>query len=109
MHAEINYRDNNREYIIRESGTFCGNFFLLYAVKKENLSILGKVFKMSFWNNVLVSIICHLKICGEDVPKLEPTRRLNFSNLDKSIQKLRKIYREKPEWFEVPDFAQKVY
>jgi hypothetical protein len=46
---------------------------------------------------------------GGDVPKFEPQKRLNFSNLDKSIQKLRKIYREKPEWFEIPDFAKKTY
>jgi len=46
---------------------------------------------------------------GDDVRNFEPMRRLNFGNLDKSIQKLKKIYRKKPEWFEIPNFAQKTY
>jgi hypothetical protein len=54
-------------------------------------------------------ISLNVKLGGDDVPKFEPIRRLNLSNLDKSIQKLRKIYREKPEWFEIPVFAQKTY
>jgi len=40
-----------------------------------------------------------------DVPKLEPKtafRRLTFWTLDPSIKKLRHIYKEHPEWFEVP-------
>ena len=42
---------------------------------------------------------------GDDVPKLEPKtafRRLTFWTLDPSIKKLRHIYKEYPEWFEVP-------
>ena len=39
---------------------------------------------------------------GDDVPKLEPKGRLNFWTLDKSIQKLRKMHKEHPEWFETP-------
>jgi hypothetical protein len=46
---------------------------------------------------------------GGDVPMFEPVRQLNFNNLDKSRQKLKKIYREKLEWFDIPDFAQKIY
>jgi hypothetical protein len=40
--------------------------------------------------------------CGGDVPKLEPKRRFNFWILDTSIQKLRKMHKEHPEWFETP-------
>jgi len=47
--------------------------------------------------------------CGGDFRKFESMRRLNFNNLDRSIQKLRRIYRENPEWFEIPVFAQKIY
>ena len=47
---------------------------------------------------------------GDDVPKFEPTcpeqsRRetwLKFKAIDKSIQKLRAIYKVHPEWFEAP-------
>ena len=39
----------------------------------------------------------------------EPIKRLNIRNMDKIIQKLRRIYQEKPGLFEVPTFAQKVY
>ena len=40
--------------------------------------------------------------CGGDVRKFEPKARLKFEDLDKSIQKLRAIYKVHPEWFEVP-------
>lgn len=39
---------------------------------------------------------------GDDVPKFEPKVWLKFEDLDKSIQKLRAIYKIHPEWFEVP-------
>ncbi len=39
---------------------------------------------------------------GEDARNFEPTVRLKFEDLDKSIQKLRAIYKVHPEWFEVP-------
>jgi hypothetical protein len=38
---------------------------------------------------------------GDDARNFEPKTWLKFKDLDKSIQKLRKIYRDKPEWFEV--------
>lgn len=41
-------------------------------------------------------------ISGDDARNFEPKVRLKFENLDKSIQKLRAIYKEHPEWFEVP-------
>jgi hypothetical protein len=41
-------------------------------------------------------------LCGDDVRKLEPKKRLKFEDLDKSIQKLRAIYKVHPGWFEVP-------
>lgn len=42
-------------------------------------------------------------IFGEDdVRKFEPIGRRTFENLDKSIQKLRAIYKVHPEWFVVP-------
>jgi len=39
---------------------------------------------------------------GDDVRNFEPKARLKFEDLDKSIQKLRAIYKVHPEWFEVP-------
>ncbi len=39
---------------------------------------------------------------GDDAQNFEPKLRLKFEDLDKSIQKLRAIYKEHPEWFEVP-------
>jgi len=47
--------------------------------------------------------------CGGDVRKFEPVKRLNIRNLDLIIRKLRLIYRENPEYFDVPSFAVKVY
>ena len=49
-------------------------------------------------------------IVGDDAWNFEPTcpghsrrkTRLKFKDLDKSIQKLRAIYKVHPEWFEVP-------
>ena len=41
-------------------------------------------------------------ICGGGVRKFGPKVRLKFEDLDKSIQKLRGIYKVHPEWFEVP-------
>lgn len=41
-----------------------------------------------------------VKLCGDDVPKFEPKRRLNFAIIDKSIQELRAIFKVHPEWFE---------
>ena len=40
--------------------------------------------------------------CGDDARNFEPKVRLKFEDLDKSIQKLRAIYKVHPEWFEVP-------
>jgi|GEM_PF-5625757 len=39
---------------------------------------------------------------GDDARNFEPKVRLKFEDLDKSIQKLRTIYKIHPEWFEVP-------
>ena len=39
---------------------------------------------------------------GDDARNFEPKAWLKFENLDKSIQKLRAIYKVHPEWFEVP-------
>ncbi len=46
---------------------------------------------------------------GGDVPKFEPIKRLTIRNLDLIMRKLRLIYKEKPECFDVPNFAVKVY
>jgi len=47
--------------------------------------------------------------CGDDVPKFEPVKLFNIRNINPIIQKLRKIYRQNPEWFDIPKFAQKIY
>ena len=39
---------------------------------------------------------------GDDARNFEPKARIKFEDLDKSIQKLRAIYKGHPEWFEVP-------
>ncbi|OGJ01523.1 hypothetical protein A3G98_00285 [Candidatus Nomurabacteria bacterium RIFCSPLOWO2_12_FULL_37_8] len=39
---------------------------------------------------------------GDDARNCEPKTWLKFDDLDKSIQKLRDIYKVHPEWFEVP-------
>jgi len=41
-------------------------------------------------------------VCGHDVPKFEPKKWVKFKDIDKSIQKLRAIYKVRPEWFEIP-------
>lgn len=41
-------------------------------------------------------------IGGDDARNFEPKVRLKFEDLDKSIQKLRAIYKVHPGWFEVP-------
>jgi hypothetical protein len=43
---------------------------------------------------------------GVDVLNFEPNW-LKFRDIDKSIRELRKIYRKNPEWFDIPEFAQK--
>jgi len=49
-----------------------------------------------------------LSTCGDDARNFEPKTRLKsclrrqVEDLDKSIQKLRAIYKVHPEWFEVP-------
>ena len=48
-------------------------------------------------------------IGGGDVPKFEPKVRLNYSNVDRIIRKLRLIYQEKPDLFNIPTFALKMY
>lgn len=43
--------------------------------------------------------------CGDDVPKLEPKqpfRRFTIWTLDPIIQELRGMFKQHPEWFEVP-------
>lgn len=45
---------------------------------------------------------------GDDVPKLEP-KRFDFRSVDKIVRDLRRIYKEKPAYFDVPIFAQKQY
>ena len=47
--------------------------------------------------------------CGDDCRNFEPIGRLSHSNVDKIIRKLRQIYQEKPDLFEIPNFALKVY
>ena len=46
---------------------------------------------------------------GGDVPKLEPIKRLNYRIVDKMVRDLRRIYKEKPNLFDIPTFAQKQY
>ncbi len=47
--------------------------------------------------------------CGDDCRNFEPKVRLSYGNVDRIIRKLRGIYQETPDLFDVPTFAQKVY
>jgi|GEM_PF-2647892 len=40
--------------------------------------------------------------CGDDVRKFEPKVWLKFKDLDKSIRELRAMFKQHPQWFEVP-------
>ena len=42
-----------------------------------------------------------LLVSGDDCQNFEPKTWLKFKDIDKSIQKLRAIYKVHPEWFEV--------
>jgi hypothetical protein len=66
------------------------------------------------WNTNVATLIATRStiskiVGGNSWRDFELARRPSFAVIDKSIQKLRKIYREKPEWFEIPAFAQKTY
>jgi len=39
---------------------------------------------------------------GGDVRKFEPKTWLKFKDLDKSIRELRAMFKQHPQWFEVP-------
>jgi len=55
---------------------------------------------------MLASIRCTLyineKVSGTLFLKLESKKTLKLSDLDKSMQELRRIYKVHPEWFETP-------
>jgi len=46
---------------------------------------------------------------GDDCRNFEPKVQLNYSNVDKIVRDLRRIYKENLTLFDVPTFAQKVY
>ncbi len=46
---------------------------------------------------------------GDGWRNFEQRERFSYSNVDKIIRKLRRIYQERPDLFEIPMFAQKVY
>ena len=54
---------------------------------------------------------CHLspRQSGGDVPMFELVKRLNYRIVDKMVRDLRRIYKENPNLFDVPTFAQKQY
>jgi hypothetical protein len=39
----------------------------------------------------------------------EPIRNLSYKRVDKIVRDLRRIYKENPDQFDIPAFAQKVY
>ena len=49
------------------------------------------------------AVFSNVKLGGDDARNFEPKVRLKFEDLDKSIQRLRDIYKVHPEWFEVPN------
>lgn len=46
---------------------------------------------------------------GDDVPEFETRRQSKFGTIDKTREKLRRIYKENPAYFDTPKLAQKVY
>jgi len=46
--------------------------------------------------------VLNFSLCGDDAPKFEPKKQLNFAIIDKNIQQLRVYYKVHPEWFETP-------
>ena len=46
---------------------------------------------------------------GNDVPKLEPVQVFSYHRIDKIVRELKRIYKDNPAYFEIPEFAQKVY
>jgi hypothetical protein len=49
---------------------------------------------------------------GGDFRNSEPvyaTRSWIFDRIDKSIRDLRRIYKDNPSYFEIPEFARKIY
>ena len=41
-------------------------------------------------------------LCGHDVRNFELRKWLKFKDIDKSICELRAMFKQRPEWFEVP-------
>ncbi len=64
--------------------------------------IVSPIQKSSKGSRLSQSKVCKILLGGDDCRNFEPKTRLKFENLDKSIQKLRAIYKVHPEWFEVP-------
>ena len=46
--------------------------------------------------------ICIFPTGGDDVRKFEPKTWLKFKDIDESIRELRAIFKQHPQWFEVP-------
>lgn len=46
---------------------------------------------------------------GDDVPKFEPVRMFSFHRVDKIVRNLQRIYKENLSYFDIPEFAQKIY
>jgi hypothetical protein len=69
-----------------------GRYFYLQFFRQSGHSLLA------------ITQVYTIKNClgGDDTRKFEPKVWLKFEDLDKSIQKLRAIYKVHPEWFEVP-------
>ena len=50
--------------------------------------------------------------CGDGWRNFEPMvsrKTVSFTRIDKIIRELRRLYKENPAYFNVPNFAQKVY
>ena len=53
-------------------------------------------------STTLTAISLKVQIGGDDARNFEPKGRLKFEDLDKSIRELRAMFKQHPQWFEVP-------
>ena len=75
----------------RDVGRNAGINTLIFALQQIHEVHRATVSKIQTWTSG-----------GDDTRNFEPKARLKFEDLDKSIQKLRAIYKVHPEWFEAP-------
>jgi hypothetical protein len=57
----------------------------------------------------MTHLCAHFCTSGDGWWNFEPKRWLNIRSLDSTTRKLRSLYKQNSKWFEVPEFAQKIF